>query len=323
MSHPLPDASADASRRTGPHIHQLTHGFGPGDAISNDVLGLQSILRSWGCRSDIFTDPEFTSALMRGCIRRGQDMAVGMDYHLPGVYERGLTNAANALAAIEQVVFEERSLTMSQLLAAMASDFEDPSVRERLLAAPKWGNDDERADRWAVELLAMRERVLDAVDARSGGRPHMACHVVRSLHHLDGKRLAASPDGRLAGTPVADSVGAQTGTALGGPTAVLNSVLKLDAARNYRGGYNLNLTFPRRSAAPDALRALIEGFFAQGGQELQINCFDAATLREAQAHPERHGDLVVRFAGLSARFVDLSPIEQNELIERAEAAQQS
>ena len=265
----------------------------------------------------------FTSALMRGCIRRGLDMAVGMDYHLPGVYERGLTNAANAFAAIEQVVFNERSLTMSQLLAAMASNFEDPSVRERLLAAPKWGNDDERADRWAVELLAMRERVLDAVDARFGGRPHMACHVVRSLHHLDGKRIAASPDGRLAGTPVADSVGAQTGTALAGPTAVLNSVLKLDAARNYRGGYNLNLTFPRRSAAPDALRALIEGFFAQGGQELQINCFDAATLREAQAHPERHGDLVVRFAGLSARFVDLSPVEQQELIDRAEAAERS
>ena len=69
MSHPLPDASAGTSRRTGPHIHQLTHGFGPGDAISNDVLGLQRILHSWGCRSEIFTDPEFTSALMRGVAR--------------------------------------------------------------------------------------------------------------------------------------------------------------------------------------------------------------------------------------------------------------
>lgn len=263
----------------------------------------------------------FTSALMRGCVRRGLDMRLGMDYHLPGLYERGLTNAANALAAIEQLVFRERLLSMSELLAAMRTNFQDGTVRTRLLAAPKWGNDDDRADRWALELVALRERVLDEVDAQFGGRPHMACHVVRSLHHLDGRRIAASPDGRLAWSPVADSIGAQTGTARAGPTAVLRSVLKLDVARHYRGGTNLNLTLRKREATPEALLGLIEGFFGEGGQELQVNCFDAATLRAAREHAERHGDLVVRVAGLSARFVDLSPAEQQELIDRAEAAE--
>ena len=262
----------------------------------------------------------FTSALMRGCIARGQDLLEGMPYHFPSLYERGLTNAANALAAIDQLVMGERSVTMGELVAAMRSDFADGTLRERLLAAPKWGNDDERADRWALELVAMRERVLDAIDARSGHPAHFVCHVVRSLHHVDGRRIAASPDGRRAWAPVAGSIGAQTGTARNGPTAILHSVLKLDAARCYRGGTNLNLTLAKRDATPEAILALVETFFGRGGQELQINCLDAATLRAAQQHPERHGDLVVRFAGFSFRFIDLAPAEQAELIARADAA---
>jgi len=164
----------------------------------------------------------------------------------------------------------------------------------------------------------MRERVLDEVDAAFGHAPHVVCHVVRSLHHFDGRRIAASPDGRRAWTPVADSIGAQAGTARAGPTATLNSVLKLNAARHYRGGYNLNLTLSRRTTTVEMLAALVESFFARGGQELQVNCFDVETLRAARQCPEQHGDLVVRVAGFSTRFVDLSTVEQEELIARAE-----
>jgi formate C-acetyltransferase len=260
----------------------------------------------------------FTSALMRGCIARGQDMLVGMDYHLPGLYERGLTNAVNALAAIEQVVFEEKSLSLGELLKAMADDFGDKAVHQQLLAAPKWGNDDDRADRWALQLVEMRERVLNRVDEAFGQARHTVCHVVRSLHYLDGRRIAASPDGRLGKMPVADSIGAQTGTVQSGLTAMLNSVLKLDAPRYYRGGYNLNLTLPGHTS-PRVVDALAQTFFRNGGQELQVNCLDANTLRAAQVHPEQYGDLLVRVAGFSARFVDLATVEQQELIARAEA----
>ncbi len=262
----------------------------------------------------------FTSALMQGCAERGEDLLTGMRYRFAGVYERGLTNAVNALAAIEKVVFEEHRLTMSELVEAMRGDFEDEHVRRMLRQAPKWGNDDDRVDRWALRLVEMRERALDMADERFGGRTHMVCHVVRSLHHIHGQRIAASPDGRRAWTPVAESIGAEVGTALGGPTALLNSVLKLDAARYFRGGYNLNLTLPKSSALPQVLRPLIEAFFAGGGQELQVNCLDVDTLRAARQDPERYHDLVVRVAGFNARFVDLSAVEQEEIIRRAELA---
>ena len=261
----------------------------------------------------------FTSALMRGCIRRGRDLREGMAYHRPGLYERGLTNAANALAAIEELVFDRRELSLREVLQATESNFADGAVREKILAAPKWGNDDDRADRWACELVALRERVLDAVDAELGDPPHFVCHVIRSLHYVDGRRIGATADGRLARQRICDSIGAECGTTRRGPTAVLNSVRKLDAARYYRGGYNLNLTLSRADATADAVLSLIEGFFSRGGQELQINCMDAATLRDAQAHPERHRDLLVRISGFSARFVDLAPVEQEEIIARADA----
>ena len=308
LEHPDPDAI-----RNTPQLLECLEATMTRRAFEMRKQGEQGRKRAVKC-----VPTPFTSALMRGCIRRGHDLLVGMDYHLPGVYERGFTNAANALAAIQQVVFEEGSLSMTKLLKAMQSNFQDASMRARLLAAPKWGNNDERVDRWAKELVAMRERVLDAVDAQFNHSPHMVCHVVRSLHHLDGKRIAASPDGRFAYAPVADSIGAQTGTALTGPTGVLNSVLKLNAAHNYRGGYNLNLTLSKANATPDALLSLIETFFGNGGQQLQVNCFDAATLRAAQKNPEYYSDLIVRFAGFSTRFIDLSPVEQQELIERAE-----
>lgn len=308
LEHPAPDSIQDMSQLLGYLEETMTH-----SAFQMRQRGENHRKRMAEC-----VPTPFTSALMHGCIERGQDLLVGMDYHLPGTYERGLTNAINALAAIEQVVFEDGSISITELLKAMRNNFEEEQIRSQLIATPKWGNDDERADHWAKELIAMRERVLDAVDAQFNDRPHMVCHVVRSLHHLDGKRIAASPDGRFAWTPVADSIGAQTGTALAGPTAILNSVLKLDAAHYYRGGYNLNLTLSKANATSSALMGLIETFFGNAGQELQLSCLDADILRSAQEEPENYNDLIVRVAGFSTRFIDLSSVEQQELIERAD-----
>jgi len=336
----IPGRSAESAMPLGGSIQYLgllnetLHTLPAPDAISDMPALLRCLeqtmarraleMRRWGQEHKLRLAEQaptpFTSALMPGCIERGADLLLGMKYRLCGVYERGLANAANALAAIGQVVFGERRLSMSQLLSGMSGDFADLGVRAALLAAPKWGCDDDRADQWASALVEMREGVLDRVDAQFGGLPHVSCHVVRSLHHTDGRGIGASPDGRGAGTPVADSIGASQGTATRGPTGVLNSVLKLDAARYYRGGTNLNITIPHGGAAPEVVRSMVDAFFGAGGQELQIGVLDAPTLRAAQRDPHRHGDLVVRISGFSARFVDLSRVEQEELIERAASA---
>ncbi|MEX2387113.1 MAG: pyruvate formate lyase family protein [Phycisphaeraceae bacterium] len=260
-----------------------------------------------------------TSALMRGGAARACDVMQNMPYRTPCIFTRGLANAVDAFAAIEQLVFRRGPYTLRALVEALRQNLDDATVRERLSDAPKWGNDDVRADRWAEALIALRRRAVERAEAACGLAKHVVCHVVRSLHHVDGRQIAASLDGRRAGSPVGDSIGALPGSATQGPTAMLASVLKVDAGRDFAGGYNLNLTLPPAQAAPQVIRALVEGFFDDGGQELQINVLDVAQLHAAREHPERHRDLVVRVAGLSARFIELSDVEQLELIARAEA----
>jgi formate C-acetyltransferase len=201
----------------------------------------------------------------------------------------------------------------------MRDNHRDKALRARLRSVPAWGNDSPAADRWASALLEARERAQKRVAGELGLAPWQVCHVVRSLHRLDGKQLPASADGRRAGEPVGDSLGAVTDRARQGPTALLNSVARIASPRFYPGGYNLNLTLPLGETKADAVLSLIEGFFAQGGQELQIAALDAEVLKDAQRFPERHKDLLVRIAGFSAVFVQLSRAEQDELIARAAA----
>ena len=267
-------------------------------------------VRDWAAKN---VPTPFTSALMDGCVERGSDLHNGMQYSLPVVMERGFTNAVNGLAAIA-----DGSVSLEELKKALETDFADESIRRKLLNAPKWGNDDDVADKWAQVWVDMREDVLREVERELGVGRHIVQHVIRSLHHIDGAKLGATPDGRRAGTPVADSIGAVAGTALEGPTALLNSVLKLRPAEYWQGGYNLNLTISPNTASEKTLLALVDAFFADGGQELQIGCLDAEMLRDAKTHPENYPELLVRIAGFNALFAKLSAAEQDELIARAE-----
>ena len=299
--------------------------------------------RDWAARN---VPTPFTSALMDGCVERGCDFHAGSQYSRPVLMERGFVNAVNGLSAIEQVVFRDRSVSLGDMVEALRSNFGgkspgmgpigpirpmspipgDPAqIRQSLLNAPKWGNDDDRADTWADVWMEMRARTLREVEDELGDVRHVVQHVIRSLHHIDGAKLGATPDGRLAGNPTADSIGPTVGTALEGPTALLNSVLKLRPSIYWQGGYNLNLTISPAPATDSYLRenllALVEAFFANGGQELQIGCLDAETLRDAKAHPDKYPHLLVRIAGFNALFAKLSPAEQDELIARAEISE--
>jgi len=260
----------------------------------------------------------FTSSLMRGCIEKGRDLLEGLPFHATGVYERGVANAANALSTIDTLVFQKKLWTLDQLIRHLQENWEDPKALAAACSVPQWGEDNPRVDRWALALLEIRERALQQIDAELGGPSHVVCHVVRSLHHLDGAMLQASADGRLKGAPVSDSLGPPGGTSRQGPTTLLRSVLKIDTVRFYRGGTNLNLSLA--SATQNVVESLVRTFFREGGQEIQVQILEPTILREAKENPQLHGDLVVRIAGFCGRFVDLSPLEQEELIARAEAA---
>lgn len=271
------------------------------------------------------TPTPFTSALMDGCIERGRDFHVGMVYDRLNLYVQGFTNVINGLAAVDQVVFRDRTATVTELAEALRTDYAGAeSLRAKLLAAPKWGNDDNRADRWATLWLQARDEAAEAAYREVGCEPPLYCHVVRSMHISRGRRTKATPDGRRDGDLLSDSIGAPIGTPRHGTTALLNSVCKLNARRHWPGGYNLNIAIPPavksdRSLAKN-VAILADTFFAHGGQELQVNAFTPEMLRDAKAHPGRYPDLVVRIAGYTAHFDQLTRQQKDELIARAEDA---
>jgi pyruvate-formate lyase len=261
----------------------------------------------------------FCSALCHGPAEAGRDYLLSMPYRdIACAFVRGTTNAVNALAAIDQMVFQSGQLTIPELVARLEQN--DASLLDSLRMAPKWGNDDPDADRWTLPFHEAREAALKAIEKEFPGVRFIACHVIRSLHHVSGKPVPATPDGRGRGEALTDSIGAECGTAIEGPTALLNSLLKIDARRFYKGLYNLNISLTGNQAAPELLRPLMEAFFLDGGQELQVNVLNLQKLLLAREHPEDFQDLVVRIAGLNARFAELSRLEQDEIIRRAEAA---
>jgi formate C-acetyltransferase len=255
-------------------------------------------------------------------LERGRDMILGTRYNILSCGGAFFSNAVDALAAIRQVVYENRDATLDEVATACRANFKGyERLRAKLLAAPKHGNDDPRLD----GIIALVERLRDVPmkeicrDPRDG-TPFGNCHIVRHSAVHTGLRTPATPDGRLAGTPLAGSVASSVGHEKSGPTAVLNSVLKLNAKKSWQTGYQVNLRF-QASMLSDAtnrakVRAMLNVYFQRGGQQLQINAFDTETLRAAQKNPEQFRDLVVRIAGFSEFFVNLTPAMQEEIIAR-------
>ncbi|MBI2298984.1 MAG: hypothetical protein HYU66_08585 [Armatimonadetes bacterium] len=268
----------------------------------------------------------FTSCFFDGCIARGRDMTAGTRYNVLSCGGTSFANFVDCLAALREVVYERGEATLAEVTAACEADFVGhEALRAKLLAAPKQGRDDPRV----AELVTLAERLRDEPvkaicrDPRDG-TPFGNCHVVRSGAVLGGRHTPATPDGRKAGTPLASSVAAACGNEIAGPTALLNSVLHLHPATSWQCGYNVNLRLqPRTLREPESrakVRAMLEAFFSVGGQELQINAVDSATLRAAQGNPASFGDLVVRVAGFSEFFVKLDPAIQEDIIAREEHA---
>jgi formate C-acetyltransferase len=264
----------------------------------------------------------FLSLLVDDCIAKGRDYHDGGPrYDSSYIQGVGMGTITDCLSAIRTHVFERKSFTLESLLALLDSDFAG-AERERLTLAnrtPRYGNDDPAADDLLVRVF---EAYFNAIDGRKntrGGEYHINL-LPTTCHIYFGSVTGATPDGRRAGTPLSEGISPVQGADRRGPTAVLRSAARLDHVRT--GGTLLNQKFTPGLLADEAglqaLVALIRSYFKLDGHHIQFNVVDAGTLRQAKAHPQEYRDLIVRVAGYSDYFCDLSEALQDEILARTE-----
>jgi formate C-acetyltransferase len=269
----------------------------------------------------------FASALVDDCLKRGLTIKEGGPvYDVVSGLQSGVTNVANALMALKKLVFEEKRLTAAEVLAALAANFENEGgevVRQRLLHAPKYGNDIDEVDELARRVMQDYQREMVKYHHSRYGRGPIGGGYAGSTSNISanvplGSKVGATPDGRQAGEPIAEGVSAVHGTDTHGPTAVLRSVSKLPTIRMIAQLLNLRLspTALSSEAGLKRLVTLLKGYRNLKVWHVQFNTIDTATLLDAQMNPEKYRDLVVRVAGYSALFVTLDKATQDDIIRR-------
>lgn len=264
----------------------------------------------------------FLSVLTNDCISRGRDYnAGGARYNTSYIQGVGIGTITDSLAAIKKLVFEDKEVAFADLKAALADNFE---AHPALLAlarnqCPRYGNDEDEAD----DLM---RRVFDSYLKTVTGRPNARGGTFRvnmlptTCHVYFGEVTGATPNGRLAGTPLSEGISPTQGADENGPTAVIRSAAKLDHLMT--GGTLLNQKFTPSVLAGEKgvarLADLVRAYFDMDGHHVQFNVVDRATLLAAQADPDAYRDLIVRVAGYSDHFRNLSKALQDEIIARTE-----
>lgn len=264
----------------------------------------------------------FLSLLIDDCIPNGKDYnAGGARYNTTYIQGVGLGSVTDSLTALKYHVFDRKTISMPGMLKALDSDFSDyDELRVELVHnTPKYGNDDDYADDQARTVFEM---YYDCVNGRptSIGGMHRVNMLPTTCHVYFGSVIGALPDGRKAKEPLSEGISPFQGADRKGPTAVLKSAAKIDHLRT--GGTLLNQKFtPSFFEGEESiakLTALIRSYFRMDGHHIQFNVVSADTLRDAQKHPEKYRDLIVRVAGYSDYFNDLGEDLQNEIIRRTE-----
>jgi formate C-acetyltransferase len=274
----------------------------------------------------------YLSSLTQDCIEQGISYYDGGALY--GNHEIvacivGIATFANSMAAIRKLIFDDKTITMSQLKRALETNFEDastnpsgPAIREMCLRAPKYGNDDPYVDNIAKDCLNVVVKELRKHETLPG-QGYAATISPVAAHIPYGLLCGATPDGRKAKTPLSDACSPAQGSDVNGPTAAIKSVSNLEHVNLVHGTvFNMKMhPAALQTAAGMAKWAnLIRTYFDLGGWEMQFNVVSAETLREAQKHPEQYKDLVVRVVGYSAFFVELDKLVQDDIISRTEHA---
>lgn len=290
------------------------------------AFGVDEYVFNFNAKNDsinqkFFAEP-FLSCFCRDCIGRGLDINCGGSIYpsVHGAALMGIGTVSDSLAAIEKVVFVDRAATLSELRDAMNANFEGyGELRQKLLEAPKYGNNDPFVDKYAVWFIDYLGSLFEKKKTRDGGGIYIAAAANVSNIHA-GRIINATPDGRLRGEPLSDAASPTYGRDTRGATSTVNSVSKPDYTKVACGSV-VNQKFSPSMFTPEKrkkLMALIKTYFKKGGQELQINATLRETLIDAIEHPEKYQNLVVRVSGFSAFYVTLEKDVQLDILNRTQ-----
>lgn len=261
------------------------------------------------------------SSLAVGCMEKGKLLQQkGSDHHYSAVGVSGIANLVDSLEAIDECVFKKKYITMAELMDMLENNFEGSEDKRQMLLnrAPKYGNDIEEVDRFSYWMVDTLDKEIRKYRDAMGG-PFTMVIATQAYNVELGKLIGATPDGRFAGTPLADNASPMAGRDVNGPTAVVKSLAACDPLVP-ASGMLFNQRFDPAVCAGekglDIIESVFKAHFAQGGYHIQINVLDDETLRAAQKEPDKYRNILVRVAGYSAYFVDLSEEIQNNIIER-------
>jgi formate C-acetyltransferase len=256
------------------------------------------------------------------CIEKGKNVFDG-GARFSGVELEviGITNAADHLYAIKELVFDKQIVDLPTLAKILKDNWKDnETLRKLALQCGKFGNDNPKADELRADITEHIYANFNNAKSSFGGI-YMPGEVIFTAHDWCGAATGATADGRLSGSVLADSAGSSQGLDKSGPTALLASVLKIPADKHLLTTAVTNIKFPAGIFADaDAalkIQKLFEVFFSGGGMQLQINVCDAETLKKAQADPQNYASLIVRVGGYSDYFVNISKALQDEIIIRS------
>ena len=277
-----------------------------------------------------FDASPFASVFIADCMEKGKTAKEGgCRYDVVSQSNIGPSVVGNSLYALKKLVFEEQVLTIDQLKAAMDANWQTPDgerIRNLCLAVPKFGNDEDGIDSM---VKAVFESYLDLLPSyktlRAERGPAVSAYAMSTSNITsyvpNGMDVGATPDGRLAGSPLNEGCSPTQGTDTSGPTAVIRSVSKLPNDR-VAAGQLLNMRFSPASLKGEENLSRFSGFLKasrrMGIYHNQFNVVDSATLHRAMEDPDSYRDLIVRVAGYCAQFVSLMPATQLAIIERTE-----
>ena len=270
----------------------------------------------------LYAPATFLSLYIDDCIEKGKDYySGGARYNTTYIQCTGLGTITDCFTTLKKHVFEEGKFTMDEILKAVAKNWEGEEKMRQYIRnhTPFFGNDDAYADTIAVRVYDDLVKAIEGRPNTRGGKTELNM-LSTTCHNYFGSVCGATPNGRMAHFAISDGTSPAHGSDSHGPTAVIKSLGKLDQTKS--GGTLLNVRFVpallKREEDQKKLGSLIRTYFKFGGHHIQFNIVDTATLYDAQKHPDEYKDLLVRVAGYSDYFNDMTEQLQNEIIARTE-----